>query len=564
MIEVELPDGTVAEFPEGTSRDLISESIKRRFRPAVSQDTLDPRDVQARILPQPTTAQKLWSSLPGRFAQGGMDVIDAGAQLLANTLGSSSEADRINQMVRNRGLDYEQAKLLSGFQGADIARPVGSAALQLLATRGLISPAAKATLPTRIAGGAASGAGFGALQPVTEGDFWNEKLKQTGVGAASGAVAAPVTGALARVIRPETSESVKLLRSEGVAPTVGQTLGGLAKTAEEKISSLPLLGSVIRSAQDRATLDLNTAVWNRALSPLSQKIPSGVIGRDAVTYVDDVISKSYEKVLNSIGAVPVGGQGGQLSKRLSSLAGLVSHLPKDRGQQFVSILRNEIVDRVDAGRLTGEAIKKADSNLRAIGEQYIRSADADQRTIGAALLQARKELMSWLGTVAPSQKAELKAVDSAYANFIRGLKASSGVGAEGGVFSAQQLQSAVRAADPTKHKKGFAKGEAMMQDLSDAASEVLSRRVPNSGTADRLLASALALTPGAAASMVGSPVGMALAAPTVAYAPGIQRLLSGALTSRPDIAQPVSDLVRQSVPVAGGAMYPLFSGLLGQ
>ncbi|MGH6860034.1 MAG: hypothetical protein ACRECY_07255, partial [Phyllobacterium sp.] len=31
MIEVDLPDGTIAEFPEGTSKDIMRDALRRRF-----------------------------------------------------------------------------------------------------------------------------------------------------------------------------------------------------------------------------------------------------------------------------------------------------------------------------------------------------------------------------------------------------------------------------------------------------------------------------------------------------------------------------------------------------
>jgi hypothetical protein len=121
-------------------------------------------------------------------------------------------------------------------------------------------------------------------------------------------------------------------------------------------------------------------------------------------------------------------------------------------------------------------------------------------------------------------------------------------------FTAAQLQNAVRALDPSKHKKAFAKGEALMQDLSGPAKNVLTNRVPNSGTTDRalmayLLANPIKGTIGAAASIPAS----------VMYsAPG--RQAAAMLGSRPDFAQPLADVIRQSVPFAGAGLY----GLLGQ
>ena len=55
--------------------------------------------------------------------------------------------------------------------------------------------------------------------------------------------------------------------------------------------------------------------------------------------------------------------------------------------------------------------------------------------------------------------------------------------------SALVLSTAVRAADKTKDKRAFSEGTALMQDLSAQGKDVLLSKVPDSGTAGRLMGS---------------------------------------------------------------------------
>ena len=84
-----------------------------------------------------------------------------------------------------------------------------------------------------------------------------------------------------------------------------------------------------------------------------------------------------------------------------------------------------------------------------------------------------------------------------------------------------------------------------MQDLATAGNTVLGNKVPNSGTADRLwmggaaLGGAYALSPYAVGGLLG---GAAL------YSSPAQALLRGAVSSRPELAQPVANALQKASP----------------
>jgi len=502
-------------------------------------------------------------SLLGRIGRGVVrgvrDPIDAGAQMLvrgasAIGLAPQSEVDRVDQINRDAEQGYQQSRGSSAgtFDPSRLGgQIVGTAPLFALA------PAGGATLAGRTAMGAVTGAGMGALvEPVdtSKGDFWQQKLGQAKSGAIAGAVAAPVTAALSRVIQPKTAPDVKTLMREGVTPTPGQILGGGWRSAEEKAKSIPLLGSSIRNAEQRSAEQFNRAAIDRSLAPIGQKLPKGVTGHEAIEFANDQLSKAYDDVIAKIGSIA---PDQQLGQEITSLGSMVSQLPKERGDQFLRIIKSEIADRIDQyGRITGEGFKAADQNLGKLAAQYMRSADADQQTLGRALSAAHDSLRSWLTRAAPPEASDaLKAANAGWANFKRVQRAASSVAAEDGLFSAAQLHGAVRALDRSKDKGAFAKGTALMQDLSSAGKNVLANKVPNSGTTDRLLATLGVLGPAAGATV--SPWLAAGALPAVAYTKAGQAMLGGLLARRPALAEPLS----KGVSLLGTPV--LTAGLLG-
>jgi hypothetical protein len=91
----------------------------------------------------------------------------------------------------------------------------------------------------------------------------------------------------------------ELLRASGVTPTLGQTLGGKYKSFEQFLENLPFASSV-RTAQDKATTQFNSAIYNRSLSKLDQKLPENLTGFEAFDYTNKTISDSYDKVLEKV------------------------------------------------------------------------------------------------------------------------------------------------------------------------------------------------------------------------------------------------------------------------
>jgi hypothetical protein len=323
---------------------------------------------------------------------------------------------------------------------------------------------------------------------------------------------------------------------------------------------VPLLGSAIASGQGRANEQFNRAAFNRALAPFGEQLPDGVAGRDAVRFVGQRIGQAYDDALNAVGPIRLDPQ---LSTALTGLQNRLTVLPKQTADQFARLLQTEIADRAQNGMLTPEAMKAAESQLGQMARGYGRSLDFDQRQLGQAISEAQTALRDAVQRQAPRGAADaVRAANTAYANFLRTQRAASSVGANDGVFTASQLQNAVRALDPTRSR--FARGDALMQDLSDAGKSVLAQRTPDSGTAGRLLPAAIA--GGAAGGAVTINPWLALGAvPALAYTATGQRALSNLLTGRQGAGYGLlSDAARRLAVPGGVALSPALQGLLNQ
>lgn len=517
-------------------------------------------------LEQEQAAPKPAQSAGSRFAAGLVDPIQGGAQMLENAVrsvspGAVSAINKANNWLAERGLvgalpaggvqqQTQEREAALKTNGVDWPRLAGNVLSPVNAALGLSMPAA-ATTAARVGVGAGTGALAGALMPNTGGT--EDKLKQMGFGAAGGAVVPALLGGVGRVISPNasTNPQVSALRAEGIRPTIGQALGGFANKAEEKAISVPFVGDAIAGARQRAAGDLNTAVANRALAPIGESAPKGIAGRDLVGHVQGKLSDAYNDLLPKLTVKA----DQTFAQEVQSLRGMVANgsIDPNAAKTFQRILQNDVLGKFKGqNALTGQTMKAVESDLGQKIAQFGGSTDADARLVADALREVQSSLRSLVMRNNPAHAKELKAINSGWANFKRLERAAGYIGAEDGMFNASQLQSAVKALDRSKDKGKFARGEAFMQDLSDPAKNVLGAKVPNSGTADRLMnAGALGsglLNPAIPASLLG---GAAL------YSAPAQRALLAAVSSRPQAAQPIAGLLNRSAPMlspAGGLL----------
>ena len=330
--------------------------------------------------------------------------------------------------------------------------------------------------------------------------------------------------ASSRAATPPTP--ARRLAQEGVELTPGQMMGGMGQRIEDGLTSIPVVGDAIRSAKVRGLETFDRAAINRSLAPIGQALPDNVnVGRDGVSFAQRAVSDAYDSALSGVAV----GADDDLAKELVSIL----ERPGLEGQAAdeVRSIMAKILGVLDEGPVDGATFKMLDADVGAAA-RAARNASTNMPSMAMAA-QALDDIGSALdgvlGRASPQALSGKLAADEAFANLWRVERAAGGVGAREGVFSAPQLASAVRAGD-TGRKARFARGEALMQDLSDAGAAVLPSTVPDSGTPLRSLLSLGGLTGGGmavgldpAAALVG---GGTVAAGSALYSPQVISLLN--------------------------------------
>lgn len=485
--------------------------------------------------------------------RGLMDVPEQGAELLTRGLsmlpGSAGKyMEGEHQRVEDINAANEKAyeKEVGGHPQLDFGRLLGNAIVGTPIALAMPGAAAEG-LTARLLSGAASGGAQGFLQPTdpnSEESYWNQRLHGAEFGAAGGAGGTLAAAIPARIISGATNPNIATLRSAGVTPSTGQLVGSWFNDLEQKATSIPGLGNAISAARQRAYDDLNRAAINRSLGHINESLdPKTALGRDAVTEMGDKISTAYNRVLSDPNLI---WQADPQFMQSAARIGVGANLAPAQFDQFKNLIQQQFAKVPANGAIAGETYKEIESKFGKEAAQYMGSGDVDQRKLGQAYKDFQNLMRVQLRKNNPQHADMLSAIDAAYADAQRVEVAAAMQGAKEGVFSPGQLSSAVKSQDKTLRDKAFARGQARMQDLSDAGKSVLGPTVPDSGTAGRLTLTNLALGAGTL------PLVPAYSAPA-------QRALATILASRPQVAQPVASLVRSTSPVTTSGLAALLA-----
>lgn len=475
----------------------------------------------------------------GRFMQGVKDPYNATAQMIDHAMPGASVMDRHIQEGERK---YQDRRKASGNDGFDLARLVGSM-LGAAPVMWAIPASAEGFFPA-LAAGTAQGAAVGSLQPVTDPSesFASQKVEQMGKSAALGGGTSALFNVAGRALAPTIDESVKMLRSRGVTPTAGQALGGGAAKTEEALTSVPGVGDFIKNAQRRAVEDLNRATYDEVLAPVYRQeaaaagkattaIPryDGEVGHAGVRAIGDKLSKAYDDLVPHLALIP----DEQLSADLTEAASAKSVMSEQAATQFDRILET----RLPKGPLQGESLKRLESQLTHDIGQFGRSQDPNHQMISNALTDVRSAVLDNLARSNPAAADRLTAINQGWANLTRVERAAAN--SKDGVFSAEGLWNAVKAADTSVRKRSTARGTGgPMQDLANAGMKVLGRSYPDSGTPGRLLTSMLvggAINPKLA---IGAGLG------SLPYTRLGQGAMASAILDRPDWALRIAPAVK--------------------
>ena len=407
------------------------------------------------------------------------------------------------------------------------------------------------------------GAGFGGAYSFGSGEGGVlERAIEGGKGAGLGAVTAGPIYGVANVVAPRVREALQTLRKEGVRPTIGQMAGPMASRIEERLGSVPFAGDIIRGARSRALDDFNIGAINHALRPAGIALEEGAeAGRKAISQADDLIAKSYGDVLDQIPEImPDDG----FARAVDDITTRALGVYDEAGNQIVAGRlgrqgQKAFINAIDDMRsfpamqkpsFTGKEAKRVVANLREDADRLAARPDEDVSQAGLLVREVRDALSNLMKrNTTPENAAQLTGLDRAYAGFNR-VRDASEAGREG-IFTPFQLSQQIKKAERASGRRGFARGEGLGQAFAEAGDEVISSRVPDSGTPERTMLALLG------AGVVEPSAAIAAGTAALPYTRPVQNALAW-LAARPAPSQGAQmiaqGLRRSALPAAAGTV----------
>lgn len=299
--------------------------------------------------------------------------------------------------------------------------------------------------------------------------------------------------------RATNPSNARILSNAGIDLLPGQVFGGGFRRMEDAATSIPFMGDAIRSAQRRGLEQLNDAALAEPLQRIGATVPQ-VRGRERIREVSQEFTRAYDNALDPLKAIP---RPEGYTEALEAIANNPSLGPQQR-RSMRSLIANTVGKAGD--EIDGQTWKRIDSELSADINNASRAATnaPENRLLGDALRQVRDVWGQRLDAAAPGALATVRNIDDAFADFAIVRKAVSDVASagRGGEASAATLN---RAVSQSAGGNRYAQGMGRLQELSDAAANVLPSTVPDSGTPLRSLVTAGGLGGGAVA--LGNPMG---------------------------------------------------------
>lgn len=457
---------------------------------------------------------------------------------IANLLGYGKPVTEYAQKIA--ALE-EQGRAARGDTGLDLYKTAGA-----IVSPATFIPAAKAAqvAGTGIRGGILSGAATSALAaPTLNEDIAAGKAEQAGTGALIGGAFGKGTELLGRVVSPRITSEEKIIRDMGIQPTTGESLGGIFRKAEEFASRIPGLDILVKPAREESVKSFNTGLYNRVLGNLKgivgkdeEKLASGVFGTDAVSAMDETISKAYDTILPKMGY--------RLNTNVyNDINGVVSGLNDDQQKVVSKFLQDRFGDKLKKGNgaLTGDDIKLFESDIRKKINNYSGTGKSGADIeIGEALKEIRNIFRDDLYAQNPNFVPSLRKVDRAYAEaeVLRDAVNRSATD-RGGIFNPHDLGMAVKSTAGSAGAKTFSRGEALLQEESKAATSVL-------GGADRGTSAVGALGAGYAAAGNLPAAVISAGGLGVLYSKYGQKFVDTLMTKRPEMAQRIGNAIQSA------------------
>lgn len=348
----------------------------------------------------------------------------------------------------------------------------------------------------------------------------------------------------------KASKAVQTLADEGVVMTPGRRGGPIRRTFEETVlGSVPFVKSIPQAANQRSIDQLNVAFYNRVLKPIGQKLPmSTTPGREAVDNLGNVVYGAYDAATSRLNL----GMDRGLQSSIDHIKRTAGVSTGQNAKQLKAII-DQSVDPLTRGPVSGSAVRDLMGEIRKAASGFKGSASANERNMGDELWRVHDALDAALARQNGGQALkDFQAARQSVSLLKRVEDAASK--SKTGVASPQQFRTAVTKRGYGTTTQKAATGKAPMQDLSDAASQVLPATIPNSGTIERGVgASLMAAGPASILHYLDPTMGGLAASSMAGYVPGLDRILQNFALKRPDLLVRAGKAVERASPALGTA-----------
>lgn len=352
--------------------------------------------------------------------------------------------------------------------------------------------------------------------------------------------------------------------------TVGQVygqsgrVGGALRGVEDRLSGLPIVGDSINAARARSFESFNAKAFDKALEPIGQKL-SGEVGADALNAANMKVQQAFKDALDgksvvadqpfvneitqaTMKAMSIGRVGPELSENIADILG--PHMQQGKNG------------------ITGEEMQIISQELRALKAAYKKSEPAMYKRISAAIDSTENAIFGMFRRQAPDVVPKYNAAKQAYRRV--SILADAQLAAKNqpdNMVTPAQLNAA-DAANAKKYEGSIkaASGQRQFRDLAEPAQAVLPNKVPDSGTAGRLLVAGAGVggvVGGGSAvasgdpTQVGSGAGTGLMLSAIfmgAYTKAGQRILTKPGRGTPALTDPRIQRILSKLGAATGAV----------
>lgn len=370
-------------------------------------------------------------------------------------------------------------------------------------------------------------------------------------GAAGNKIGGGFVGTVGRGVRGVSDSAVDYLSSRGIPLTTGQLLGNrsVAGRVMNKLESMPFLGDNLAARRAESMAAYNRAALEDAGSRIN--FTPNDTGYKGVELGLDAAGNAIENAVSGVD-VPID------PTARTDIANIIGDaqrtLTPDYAQKYAQVVSNRINPAISGPNITGEAYQQA---MRGI-KRYRAGAGADgfEQDFRDSLTSMGDALTNNITRQAgPDVAQNLAKANQAYRDFSLIQKATEKAqsGNQSGlpeIFTPSQLQQAVRS---SKYAKSGTSEP--FYELNTAAQDILPSTIPNTGSADRGIASWLVpaglATGGAAASYYDPKIAAPLIALTLLSTKGGAKVVQKALTGRSPAAKALGTKIFQQRRKAG-------------